>query len=259
MEPLIRLAVAAGIFALMAGLETVIPKRGDNIDRKRRWPVNLGLAACNMLVLRFSVGGMAYLTASHAQEWGVGLLNGLSLTVPLSMIVTLLGLDLAIYWQHVASHRWRWLWRLHQVHHSDTGIDATTAVRFHPVEIMLSMAYKTLCIVLLGADPWAVVVFEMVLNGAATFNHSNIHIPEPLERRLRWLVVTPDLHRIHHSVLPAEMDSNYGFSIPLWDRLFKTYKAHPQQPQTTMPIGLATWRNALGFVRLLQLPVRPLP
>jgi sterol desaturase/sphingolipid hydroxylase (fatty acid hydroxylase superfamily) len=259
METWIRLAVAAGIFTLMISLEAFIPRRNDGIDRARRWPINLGLAAGNMLIMRFSIGGLAYLAAAYAQTHHLGLLNWLDVATPLAILVTLMVLDFAIYCQHVASHHIPLLWRLHQVHHSDLAIDATTAVRFHPVEILLSMAYKALCIGLIGAEPSAVVIFEIILNGAATFNHSNIHIPAKLEQILRWLLITPDLHRIHHSTLPVETNSNYGFSIPLWDRIFRTFKAEPKQAQTLMPIGLPALRNPqdLRFTRLLQLPFKP--
>jgi sterol desaturase/sphingolipid hydroxylase (fatty acid hydroxylase superfamily) len=172
----------------------------------------------------------------------------------------LLFLDFAIYCQHIVSHKWPPLWHLHQVHHTDLEFDATTAVRFHPLEIMISMIYKVLCIYLIGANPWAVIAFEIILNGTATFNHSNINIPTTLDNKLRWLLVTPDMHRIHHSTFPFETDSNYGFSISCWDRLFKTYIAEPRQPQTTMAIGLAPFRqqNELGFAQLLLLPFKAL-
>jgi len=260
MDTWLRLAVAAGIFTLMIGLETLIPRRKDNIDRQLRWPINLGLAAGNMLLMRVSIGSMAYLAADYAQTQGIGLLNWLDAAKPLAMVVTLFWLDFAIYWQHVASHHIPLLWRLHQVHHSDLAIDATTAVRFHPLEILLSMVYKTLCIVIIGANPLAVVVFEIILNGAAMFNHSNIFIPARLEKSLRWLLITPDLHRIHHSALPAETNSNYGFSVVFWDRMFSTYRPEPQLPQTAMTIGLPALRRAteLSFVRLLQLPFKAL-
>ena len=146
------------------------------------------------------------------------------------------------------------------MHHTDLEFDATTAVRFHPLEIMISMIYKVLCIYLIGANPWAVIAFEIILNGTATFNHSNINIPPALDNTLRFLLVTPDMHRIHHSTLPMETDSNYGFSLSLWDRLCKTYIAEPRQPQTTMAIGLAPFRqqNELGFAQLLLLPFKAL-
>ncbi len=226
--------------------------------RAQRWPINLGLAALNMLLMRVTIGGLAYLAAVYAQAQGWGLLH---LTVTpdwLAIAVTLLLLDFAIYGQHIVMHKWPLLWRLHQVHHTDLEFDATTAVRFHPFEIVLSMFYKVAWILLLGADPAAVIAFEIILNGAATFNHSNVDIHPALDRKLRRLIITPDMHRIHHSVRRAEMDSNYGFSISLWDRLCGTYVADPQDPQTCMTIGLAAYRKPaeLSFLRLLRLPFK---
>ncbi|MGR9000146.1 MAG: sterol desaturase family protein, partial [Gammaproteobacteria bacterium] len=227
---------------------------------KQRWPVNLGLAAFNMIIMRLTIGGIAYLSAVAAADNASGLLNQLAVPEWLSIIITLLFLDFAIYCQHIVSHKWSLLWHLHQVHHTDLEFDATTAIRFHPLEIMISMLYKALCIYLIGANPWAVIAFEIILNGAATFNHSNINIPAALDKKLRWLIITPDMHRIHHSTLPVETDSNYGFSISCWDRLCKTYIAEPRQPQTVMSIGLRPFRrqDELGFMQLLLLPFKAL-
>lgn len=260
METVIRLSAALGIFCLMIAWEYISPRRTLHIGRKQRWPVNLGLAAFNIAIMRLSLGGMAYLAAITATNQGYGLLNRLSAPEWLSIIVTLLLLDFAIYCQHIVSHKWPLLWRLHQVHHTDLEFDATTAVRFHPLEIMISMLYKVLCIVLIGANPWAVIAFEIILNGAATFNHSNIDIPPAIDKKLRRLIITPDMHRIHHSTVPAETDSNYGFSISCWDRLCGTYIDEPKQPQTTMAIGLKPFRepHELGFMQLLLLPFRAL-
>jgi len=260
LETLIRLSTALGIFAVMVCWEMLNPRRTQHISRKQRWPINLGLAAFNMIFMRLSVGGLAYLSALNAKEHSYGLLNWLNAPDWLAIVMTLLLLDFAIYCQHIVSHKWPLLWRLHQVHHTDLEFDATTAVRFHPLEILISMFYKVLCIYLIGANPWAVIVFEIILNGAATFNHSNINIPPAVDKKLRWLIITPDMHRIHHSTLPAETDSNYGFSISCWDRLCKTYNAEPKQPQTTMAIGLKPFRKQadLSFVQLMLLPFKPL-
>lgn len=249
-----------GIFSIMVGWEYLSPKRSQQHGRKQRWPINLGLAAFNMAVMRLSVGGLATLSAVTAANQGYGLLNLMSLPKWLSIILAIMCLDFAIYCQHVMSHKWPLLWRLHQVHHTDLEFDATTAVRFHPLELLLSMLYKVLCIYIIGADPGAVIAFEIILNGAATFNHSNVNIPLAIDSKLRWLVVTPDMHRIHHSTLVLETDSNYGFSLSCWDRLCKTYIAGPSQPQTTMPIGLKPFREPreLGFIALLLLPFRAL-
>jgi len=260
LESIIRLSAALGIFCIMIVWEYLSPRRVQRVARKQRWPVNLGLAAFNVGVMRLAFGSLAYLSAVSAGEQGYGLLNHWPVADWLSVIVTLLLLDFAIYCQHIVSHKWLLLWRLHQVHHTDLEFDATTAVRFHPLEIIISMLYKVLCIVLIGANPWAVIAFEVILNGAATFNHSNINIPPAIDKKLRWLIITPDMHRIHHSPFPTETDSNYGFSISCWDRLFRTYVATPRQPVATMMIGLKPFRQQqeLGFVKLLQLPFKAL-
>ena len=260
METIIRLTASLSIFCVMIIWEYVSPRRKQNINRKQRWPINLGLAAFNMAIMRVSIGSMAYLSAVAVADHRYGLLNWLDAPAWLSIMVTLLFLDFAIYCQHIVSHKWPLLWRLHQIHHTDLEFDATTAVRFHPLEIMISMLYKALCIILIGADPLAVIAFEIILNGAATFNHSNVNIPPAIDKKLRWLIITPDMHRIHHSTLPIETDSNYGFSISCWDRLFRTYTPEPQQPQTTMAIGLNPFRQQteLGFMRLLLLPFKAL-
>lgn len=260
MATLIRLGASLGIFALMITWEALNPRRAQHITRKQRWPVNLGLAAINMLIMRLTVGSLAYLSAIDAAERGLGLLNWLAVPEWLAITMTLLVLDFAVYCQHILSHKWPLLWRLHQVHHTDLEFDATTAVRFHPLEILLSMFYKVLCIYLLGANAWAVIAFEIILNGAATFNHSNINIPVILDKKLRWLIITPDMHRIHHSTIQSETDSNYGFSISCWDRLCRTYVEEPQHEQTTMAIGLQPFRQEceLSFWRLLMLPFKKL-
>lgn len=255
MENIIRLSVALGVFLLMISWEWVSPRR-ERAQRKVRWPVNLGLALFNIALMRLTVGGLAYLSAIDAMQRSWGLLHQADLPSWLNMAVTLLVLDFAIYGQHIISHKWSLLWRLHQVHHSDTEFDATTAVRFHPLEIMLSMFYKVAWVYLLGADPFAVIVFEVILNASATFNHSNLNIPVRLDKVLRWLIVTPDMHRIHHSTVRREMDSNYGFSISLWDRLCLTYTPEPEHQQTSMIIGLSYLRSATQL-RLLPLLILP--
>lgn len=258
MENIIRLSVALGIFALMICWEYFSPRRQQNTPRSTRWPINIGLAVFNMLLMRFTVGGIAYLSAVNASTQSWGLLNQFPTPYWLSIIITILFLDLAIYCQHVISHKWRLLWRLHQIHHTDIEIDASTAVRFHPLEIMISMVYKVACIYIIGANPIAVIAFEIILNATATFNHSNINLPLKIDKALRWILITPDVHRIHHSTVRSETDSNYGFSISLWDRVFKTYTAEPEKTQTTLDIGLPEYRNQqeLGFVQLLTLPFK---
>lgn len=260
MDAIIRLSSASTIFLLMIGWEYLSPRRVLSSGRKHRWVINLGLAALNMAIMRLTMGSVAYFTAITAKEQNFGLLNQFSCPEGLSILITVLFLDFAIYVQHILAHKWPLLWRLHQVHHTDIEMDATTTVRFHPLEIMLSMVYKVICIALIGGNPAAIVIFEILLNATATFNHSNIYIPTKLEKIIRYVLVTPDMHRIHHSVIPKETDSNYGFSISCWDRLFRTYIAEPQLPQTEMAIGLAEFREEreLSFYRLLLLPFQSL-
>ncbi len=260
MEAFIRSGAFLGILLLMASWEALRPTRRLSVSRPWRWSINLGLAALNVGVMRISIGAAAWLAAIWAAEQRVGLFNWLRLTDWLKVALCLLLLDLAIYAQHIASHRWRWFWRLHQVHHSDIDFDATTAVRFHPLEIVVSMLYKVVLVLLLGPDPLAVIAFEIILNGCALFNHGNVSLPPQAEQNLRYLLVTPDMHRVHHSARQAEMDSNYGFSLSCWDRLFKTYRAEPNLPHTEMTIGLKGFRETreLGFMQLLVMPFRPL-
>lgn len=234
------------------------PRRQQTISRKERWPINLGLALFNMAFMRFTIGGIAFLSAANAADLSIGMLNQFQLTSWLEIMITLLFLDFAIYCQHIISHKWNLLWRLHQIHHTDLEFDASTAVRFHPLEIIISMAYKVACIYIIGANPVAVIAFEIILNATATFNHSNINIPVKIDKYLRWILITPDTHRIHHSTVRSETDSNYGFSISLWDRLCKTYVAEPEKTQTTIEIGLPCYRkqNELSFIQLLLLPFK---
>ena len=260
MEAEIRLAAALGIFLVMVTWECFLPRRVLNLTRQQRWPVNLGLAVLNMLIIRVTLGSIAYLSAVDALQKGWGVLNLIAIPEWGAVLLTLLLLDLVIYGQHILEHKWMLLWRLHQVHHTDLDFDATTAVRFHPLEIIISLVIKVAVIYALGADPVAVIAFEILLNGTATFNHSNVRIPVAFDRTLRWLIVTPDMHRIHHSCVQSEMDSNYGFSVSWWDRLFKTYTAEPQKPQTEFDIGLNSFRkpDQVGFLQMLILPFKVL-
>ncbi|CAD6881696.1 Fatty acid hydroxylase family (carotene hydroxylase/sterol desaturase) [Methylomonas albis] len=260
MEAMVRLGVFLGIFLFMVAWEWFRPRRQLSLTRRRRWSVNLGLAILNVGVMRLSIGAAAWLAAIWAAEQQIGLFHLVPVPHWLSIVLSLLLLDLAIYAQHVAAHRWRWLWRLHQVHHTDMDFDTTTAVRFHPLEIMLSMFYKVVLVVLLGADSFAVIAFEVILNGCALFNHGNVGLPLVVERWLRYAMVTPDMHRIHHSAFQPETDSNYGFSLSCWDRLFNTYCGQARTTQTAMTIGLDEFRDSaeLGFVGLLALPFRRL-
>jgi sterol desaturase/sphingolipid hydroxylase (fatty acid hydroxylase superfamily) len=260
MEVGLRLGVFLGIFLAVATWEAFRPKRRLSQELRRRWAINFGLEVLSVMLMRISIGAAAWQTAHWAAAQHAGLFNSVPVPHWLAVALSLLLLDLAIYAQHVASHRWRWFWRLHQVHHSDLDFDVTTAIRFHPFEIMLSMLYKVMLVALLGADPSAVIAFVIILNGCALFNHGNVSLGPAWERRLRYLLVTPDMHRIHHSAFRRETDSNYGFSLSCWDRLFKTYTSEAQLPQSEMVIGLNELRDGteLGLIKLLLLPFQRL-
>jgi sterol desaturase/sphingolipid hydroxylase (fatty acid hydroxylase superfamily) len=222
--------------------------------RRERWVTNLGLTALNTILVRITVGGIAYAAAKFATEHEVGLLHWMALPSWAAVVVTLLVLDFAIYLQHVMVHAVPVLWRLHRVHHADLGFDASTGLRFHPIEIFFSLGLKVAVVVLLGAVPWAVIAFEAILNASSIFNHGNVAIPESVDRGLRWIIVTPDMHRIHHSTRVVETNSNFGFSVSWWDRLCGTYRAAPALGQTGMEIGLNDYRTPLNLGRLLLLP-----
>ena len=246
-DGLIRLAVFLGVFLVMALIELDWPKRALSVSKGKRWLTNLGISVTASLVLRLmamlSVPVAAIAAAFYAQAHGIGLLNNVAWPEWLKIVVALLALDLAIWAQHLASHKVPLFWRLHQVHHADRDIDVTTAVRFHPVEIALSMLWKTVVVVPLGASPLAVFLFEVVLNACAMFNHANIALPAWLDGVLRLFVVTPDMHRVHHSVLRREHNTNYGFNLSVWDRLFRTYTAQPEAGHQGMTIGLTPYQS----------------
>jgi sterol desaturase/sphingolipid hydroxylase (fatty acid hydroxylase superfamily) len=241
-DGIIRLAVFAAVFLLMAAIEFLLPKRRLSVSKARRWLTNLGIAGVDTLVLRLmaalAVPVAAVAAAFFAKERGLGLLNQVGWPYWVKLVIALLALDLAIWFQHLVSHKVPVFWRLHQVHHADRDIDVTTAVRFHPVEIALSMLWKIAVVIPLGASPFAVFLFEVILNACAMFNHANIALPAWLDRALRLFIVTPDMHRVHHSVLYREHDQNYGFNLSLWDRLFRTYLAQPEAGHQGMTIGL---------------------
>ncbi|GAB4516822.1 MAG: sterol desaturase family protein [Roseibium sp.] len=235
---LLRMACFAGIFLLMALLEAGLPRRELKNGRLKRWPTNWGLVLLDALLVRliFPIGGVGL--ALLALDRGWGLFAVLGWTGVLAGMVTFLALDLAVWFQHLVSHKVPLFWRVHRVHHADSEVDATTALRFHPIEILLSFVWKGAVIVALGG-PWeAVLIFEIVLNGSAVFSHANVRIPGGLDRMLRLVIVTPDMHRIHHSVIRRETDSNYGFYLSVWDRLFGTYTEDPEKGHEGMEIGL---------------------
>lgn len=257
-EPVIRLGVFAGVLMLLAGWEAVAPRRAPVIGRRRRWPGNVGIVIVDTLLVRIVFPTAAVGVALLADSRGWGLLNLLPVPEWLAVLVAFVLLDLVIYGQHVLFHANPLLWRLHRMHHSDIEIDVTTGVRFHPLEILLSMVIKLAAVVALGAPAVAVMVFEVLLNATAMFSHSNIRLPTGADRWLRRIVVTPDMHRVHHSIVAAETASNFGFNLPWWDHLFTTYRAQPAAGHEAMTIGLAAFRDPseLRLDRLLLQPLR---
>ena len=257
-EPFIRLAAFASILAGMVVWELLAPRRDQNIARGVRWPSNIGLVVLDALVVRLVFPITAVALALLAEVRGWGLFNAVAVppwaAIPLGVIL----LDLAIYLQHVLFHAVPAFWRLHRMHHADLEFDVTTGVRFHPVEILLSMGIKLGVVVALGAPAVAVLLFEIVLNATSMFNHGNVNFPTRLDRILRWIVVTPDMHRVHHSIKPSETNSNFGFNLPWWDRLFGTYRGQPAAGHVGMTIGLDQFRDPaeLRIDRMLLQPLR---
>lgn len=252
----IRFGCFLGIFAVMAGWEFIAPYRPRQLSRLHRWSNNLALTAAGNLLNKLAIPITAIGFAELTTQLGWGLLNILNPPGLLAFVLSLSLLDLAIYFQHRLFHVVPLLWRLHRVHHADTEFDVSTALRFHPFEVALSLGIKLATVALIGPPVMAVLVFEIILNGSAMFNHGNICLPQWLELRLRWFVVTPSMHRIHHSVLPCETNSNYGFSLSCWDRLFSSYRQDPTGNPLTMPIGLEAFRSKreAGLGRLLLQP-----
>jgi sterol desaturase/sphingolipid hydroxylase (fatty acid hydroxylase superfamily) len=257
-EPWVRLAAFAGIFAAMALLERAAPRRVLSLSRGVRWSNNLAVVLFNSLLVRLIFPASAVGAAWVAAERGWGLFNQVDMPAVVEVAVAVLLLDLLIYGQHVAFHKVPLLWRLHRMHHMDLDVDVTTGSRFHPVEILASMAIKVAAVAALGAAPLAVLLFEVILNGLAMFNHANVRLPDRLDRALRRLVVTPDMHRVHHSIRWHELDSNFGFNLSLWDRLFRTYRAQPQDGHTGMVIGVEGFRAPADqwLHRMLWSPLR---
>lgn len=257
-EPAVRLAVFGVVFTLMALWELVALRRRQGIPRGKRWPSNIAIAVLNTLLLRviFPMTAVGFAMTVTSKGWGLMPLLGAPTWAIVALSVLLL--DLAIYLQHVLTHAVPALWRLHRMHHADLEFDVTTGARFHPIEILLSMAFKFLVIGLLGTPAVAVLIFEVLLNATAMFNHSNVQMPNGLDRVLRFFVVTPDMHRIHHSVVPRETNSNYGFNLPWWDRLFGTYRAQPLAGHDSMSIGVPQFRTSreLQLDRMLTQPLR---
>ncbi|MBI3897276.1 MAG: sterol desaturase family protein [Gammaproteobacteria bacterium] len=253
----IRLGCFAGVLMIVALWEQLAPRRRPSAIRGRRWLSHLGLSLLNTLVLRLLLPLTAVGMALLAEREGWGLLHRYHAPAWLVIALSIIALDLVIYLQHVMFHAVPAFWRLHRVHHADVDFDVSTGIRFHPIEILLSMLIKFSAIVAIGTPALAVFVFEVLLNASSLFNHGNVRLPLAIDRGLRWLVVTPDMHRVHHSIVAHETNSNFGFNLPWWDRLFGTYQAQPQAGHEAMTIGIETLRDEHLTSRLLGLLVLP--
>jgi sterol desaturase/sphingolipid hydroxylase (fatty acid hydroxylase superfamily) len=243
-EQAVRLGFFFGVLGLMSVWEVLAPRRTLTVSKAVRWVNNLGLVFFNSVLLRLLFPAAAAGMAAFAGAHGWGLFNYLEAPFWLAVVVSVIALDFIIYLQHVMFHAVPVLWRLHRMHHADPDFDVTTGARFHPIEIILSLLIKFATIAVLGPPVVAVVVFEVLLNATAMFNHGNIHLPRPLDRLLRWIVVTPDMHRVHHSVEDDEANSNFGFNLPWWDRLLGTYRDQPRAGHRGMTIGIHRYRTA---------------
>lgn len=253
-----RVAFFLGVFIVVAAWEAMAPCRERQLPRWARWPANLGIVALNTALVRLLLPTTVVTFALLGEQRGWGLLNNLDLPHWLAIVLAVIALDLAIYLQHVLFHVVPALWRLHRMHHADLDIDVTTGARFHPIEIAASMLLKLAAIAALGAPAEAVLAFEILLNATAMFNHANLRLPEGLDRALRWIVVTPDMHRVHHSIVRHETNSNFGFNMPWWDRLFGTYRAQPAAGHEAMTIGIEQFRapREQRLDRMLTQPFR---
>lgn len=255
-EPLVRLSAFGGIFALMTIWEFAAPRRERRQTRRFRWWSNIGVSVLDTVAVRLLIPLTAVALAEVADDRAWGLFNTLEVWPWVAVVVSFVVLDMVIWVQHVVFHAIPILWRVHRMHHADIDLDVTSGVRFHPIEILLSMLIKFAAVLLLGAPAAAVLIFEVALNATSMFNHSNVNIPRPLDRVVRWLVVTPDMHRVHHSVEPHETNSNFGFNFPWWDRLFGTYRAQPEAGHDGMTLGLED-RQDPGENRLDKMLIHP--
>jgi len=245
-ETIIRLSAFLGLFVLFVAAETLWPRRARTFTRTRRWPTNLAIVAIDQVVVRLMALGLPLLAVGAALDAGAngwGLFNLTAWPAWVEVIAAILILDVAIWFQHLVFHKVPVLWRLHRVHHADRDFDVTTALRFHPIEIALSMLIKIGVVYLIGAPALGVILFEIILNGTAMFNHANLRLPKQVDRIVRTVLVTPDMHRVHHSTIRAEHDSNYGFALSIWDRLFRTYTPQPKGGHDGMTIGLDRWQG----------------
>ncbi len=245
-EGVFRFSLFAGIFLIMATVESFWPRRERRHVRSKRWFTNLGIMVASylsVLAVTFVIPVTAVITAMFAEARGWGLFNLIAWPIWLEYLIAFIVLDFVIWAQHLITHKVPILWRLHRVHHADEDIDATTAVRFHPLEILFSIAVKSVAVLIIGPAAVVVVLAEAIVNGSAVFNHANLRLPENVDRLLRQLIVTPDMHRVHHSAIRTETDSNYGFALSIWDRLFGTYVDQPELGHDGMTIGLEDWQD----------------
>lgn len=258
-EVFVRLGIFFGIFGLMAVLETVFPRRKRVYSRKERWPANFAISLISTLIGRYSLPFTALTAAEFAKDNGLGLFNVESIEPWLAVLFSVVFLDLVVYWQHRIFHLIPILWRFHIVHHIDEDLDVSSGARFHPIEICLSLVIKIFVILSLGVPVLAVLIFEVILNAMAMFNHANVRIPTSIDLVLRKIVVTPDFHRIHHSVRGNEHRSNYGFNFSLWDYLFGSYVSEPEEGQDNFKIGLDgyhTPKKSRNILYMLSMPLR---
>jgi len=257
----LRLIAFLSVFVLLALAEVIWPRRLLTVSKAKRWQANIAVIIADSLVVRLLATIAPVMLAATAKSNGWGLFNLLSVPVWLELLAGLVLLDLIIYLQHRLFHRVPLLWRLHRMHHTDLDLDVSTGTRFHPLEIVLSLLIKMVAVLLFGIAPQTVLLFEIILNATAMFNHANLALPLPVDRWLRLLLVTPDMHRVHHSVIPKETDSNFGFCQPWWDRLLGTYREQPRDGHDKMIIGLREFRNQteLGVWRLLKIPFESYP
>lgn len=257
-EQSLRLGFFIGLLLLFAMLEALFPKKQRVFGRAIRWFSNIGIVVISGLLVRVCLPLLPVAWATQVQAQGRGLLSYFEASLWLEIVLAVILLDLIVYLQHIAFHKFPFLWRMHKVHHSDRDLDVTSGNRFHPFEILISVGVKLVAVSLIGPSAVAVVLFEIILNGMAQFNHSNLRLPKTLDRYLRFLFVTPDMHRVHHSEIRSETDSNYGFNFSIWDRLCRTYVAQPQDGHQDMVIGLPEYpkTSKLGLVSLLLLPFR---
>ncbi len=260
-EAIIRFSIFFGVLAVMALWEVLAPRRRLTVPKGERWFNNLGIIFIDTITVRLLMPAAAIKTAMVAQQGGWGILNYFHVSNVIAIVIGVLALDLVIYLQHLMFHAVPLLWRLHMVHHADLDIDTTTGLRFHPIEILISLGIKVAAVTVIGPPVTAVLIFEIILNGTAMFNHGNVQIPLKIDRFLRLLVVTPDMHRVHHSVTIRETNSNFGFNFPWWDRIFGTYRAQPVAGHHGMTIGLSQFRDrkALTLPKLLILPFTGYP